>query len=196
MLLLTNGKDDLSSLLRDVEASLDECTDLLEQMTIQVQSMPLTARAPYNAKIRQYRQNTTDSRAKWRRLLDSVDERALFGSRYSDSDPLDAESRDQRRQLLQNQLSIDRLLQRLLDSQRIAMDTENVGSSILNDLRAQREQIVGARDTLMVADGYVDKLISSLKSMSRRITANKFISYGIIGVLILLILLVLASKFW
>lgn len=184
------------SLLREIEGSLDECNDLLEQMSIEVQGMPLNARGPFNQKIRQYRQQASDGKANLRKLLDSQDKNDLFGSRYSDNEPLDANAREQRRQLLQNQLSIDRSLQRLLDSQRIALETENVGSNILNDLRAQREQIVGARDTLQLADGYVDKLIKSLKSMSRRITANKFISYAIIGVLILLILLVLASKFW
>ena len=54
--------------------------------------------------------------------------------------------------------------------------------------------IVNSRNTLL--NTYVDKSIQTLKSMSRRITANKFISYAIIAVLILLILLVLASKFW
>ena len=47
--------------------------------------------------------------------------------------------------------------------------------------------IVNSRNTLL--NTYVDKSIQTLKSMSRRITANKFISYAIIAVLILLILL-------
>ena len=75
------------------------------------------------------------------------------------------------------------------------METENIGSNILNDLRSQREQINGARNTLLQADNYVDRSVQTLKTMGRRLTANKFISYGIIAVLILLIFLVLFSKF-
>lgn len=183
-------------MIREAQVSIDDCTDLLEQMNIEVQGLPLNSRSPFNQKVRQHRQETNDMKANLRRLEDAQDKHDLFGDRYSDQEPADSGSREQRRQLLENQLSIDRSLQRLLDSQRIALETENVGSNILNDLRSQREQITGARDTLQLADGYVDKLIKSLKTMSRRITANKFISYAIIGVLILLILLVLASKFW
>lgn len=175
---------------------MDDCMELLEQMGIQIQGMPLNTRAPFNKKFRLFRQQANDSKLQLRQLLDSQDKVKLFGSKYSDIDPQDPGAREQRRQLLENQLSIDRSLQRLFDSQRIALETETVGSNILNDLRAQREQIVGARDTLQLADGYVDKLIKSLKTMSRRITANKYISYAIIGLLILLILLVLVSKFW
>lgn len=81
------------------------------------------------------------------------------------------------------------------DATRIAVDTEGVGSQIMMDLRSQRETLENARQTLFQADSYVDKSIRTLKTMSRRLVANKFISYAIIAVLILLILLVLFSKF-
>ncbi|GMF03121.1 unnamed protein product [Ambrosiozyma monospora] len=75
------------------------------------------------------------------------------------------------------------------------METEDVGTSILDNLRTQREQIVNARDTLHEADTYVDRSLNTIKTMTRRLATNKMITYSIIAVLILLIFLVLYSKF-
>lgn len=81
------------------------------------------------------------------------------------------------------------------DASRLANETEGIGSQIMMDLRSQRETLENARDTLFQADSYVDKSIKTLKVMSRRLIANKAISYAIIAVLILLIILVIFSKF-
>ncbi|KAF6072384.1 Snare region anchored in the vesicle membrane C-terminus family protein [Candida albicans] len=150
-------------------------------------------KSSYNAKIRNYRTELDTVTVTYNKLLDAQDKVELFGSnRYTDDS---GDSSEQRKQLLSNNSSLERSSQRLHDSQRIAMETENIGSNILNDLRSQREQINGARNTLSQADNYVDRSVQTLKTMGRRLTANKFISYGIIAVLILLIFLVLFSKF-
>lgn len=162
-------------------------------MGIEVQNLPSNQRSTYNTKLRQYKSQLDDCKSNLNKLVDDQDRQDLFGSRYTDEDGV---SSDQRKQLLQNNSSLDRSSQRLKDSQRTALETESIGGNILNDLRSQREQIQGSRNTLATADNYVDKSIKTLKSMSRRLVANKFISYAIIGVLIVLIFLVLASKFW
>lgn len=182
------------SALQAIEHSTDEALEILEQMNIEVQSLPSNQRSSYNAKLRQYRSEVDASKKELGALLDEEDRSQLFGQRYTDEDNGGHDS--QRKQLLSNDAALERTSQRLRDSQAVALETENIGGNILNDLRAQREQIVNSRNTLLTADTYVDKSVQTLKSMSRRITANKFISYAIIAVLILLIFLVLASKFW
>jgi vesicle transport through interaction with t-SNAREs protein 1 len=163
-------------------------------MDLEVQNLPSSQKSLYNTKIRQYKSQVNECKTKLKQLLDDQDKYELFGNRYTDEE---GDAHDgQRKQLLSNNASLERSSERLRDSQRIALETESIGGNILNDLRAQREQISGARNTLLTADGYVDKSIKTLKSMSRRLTANKFISYAIIAVLIILIFLVLASKFW
>lgn len=170
----------------------EEGLEVLDQMGIEVQNLPSNQRSSYNTKLRQYKSQLDECKAKLNQLVDDQDRQELFGSRYTDEGDV---SSDQRKQLLQNNSSLERSSQRLKDSQRTALETEQIGGNILNDLRSQREQIQGSRNTLMTADNYVDKSIKTLKSMSRRLVANKFISYAIIGVLIVLIFLVLASKF-
>lgn len=194
---ILTGPEERKQVLKAVENATDECLELLEQMSIEVQNIPSTERAPYNTKLRQYRAQVDQSKGRLKDFLDDQDRSELFGSRYTDSEAgVDGEGHDaQRKKLLSNNASLERTSERLRDSQRIAIETESVGGNILNDLRAQREQILGSRNTLLAADNYVDRSVKTLKSMSRRLTANKFISYAIIAVLILLILLVLISNF-
>ena len=182
------------TLLKGIELACDEAHEVLDQMGIEIQNLPTLQRLTYNTKLRQYRKDVEDTKLKLDHEVSTQDRHELFGSRYRDLE--DDATDDQRRQLLQNNLSLERLSQRLQDSQRIALQTERIGLGILNDLTYQRDQILGARNTLSQAELYVDRLVSTLKSMGRRLVANKFISYAIIAVLILLIFLVLASKFW
>ncbi|CAN3373104.1 hypothetical protein DIURU_005273 [Diutina rugosa] len=182
------------TLLKGIESACDEAHEVLDQMGIEIQNLPTSQRSTYNTKLRQYRKDVEDTKSKLDHEVSTQDRHELFGSRYRDSE--DDATDDQRRQLLQNNSSLERSSQRLQDSQRIALETERIGSGILNDLTYQRDQISGARNTLSQAESYVDRSVSTLKSMGRRLVANKFISYAIIAVLILLIFLVLASKFW
>ncbi|WPK23410.1 hypothetical protein PUMCH_000649 [Australozyma saopauloensis] len=179
--------------IRAIESATDEALEILDQMNIEVQNVPASSRSTFNTKIRQYRRDVDTIKTKLKGLTDEDSRAQLFGLRYTDEEA--GVHDDQRKQLLSNNASLERSTDRLRESQRIALETENIGGNILNDLRAQREQITNLRNTLLAADLYVDKSILTLKSMTRRITANKFISYAIIGVLILLIFLVLASKF-
>lgn len=178
--------------LQSIEHATDEALEILDQMNLEIQSLPANQRLSYNAKVRKYRSEVEANKQKLKELLDEEDRLELFGSRYTDNE----EEGSQRKQLLSNNASLDRSLQRLRESQRVALETEGIGGNILNDLRAQREQITNARSTLLTADNYVDRSVATLKLMSRRLVANKFISYAIIAVLIILIFLVLASKFW
>ncbi|CEP22124.1 t-SNARE VTI1 AltName: Full=Qb-SNARE VTI1; AltName: Full=Vesicle transport v-SNARE protein VTI1; AltName: Full=VPS10-interacting protein 1 [Cyberlindnera jadinii] len=175
--------------MKAVEKSTDECIEILDQLAIEVQNVQSGARSAYNAKIRSYRSDVDKLKKGLKKLQDDEDRRQLLGSNNYSKD-------QQRSQLLQSNAALERTSERLRESSRIAAETEQIGSNIMLDLRGQREQLQNSRQTLFEADGYVDRSIQTLKSMTRRAAANKIISYAIIAVLILLILLVIASKFW
>ncbi|KAF0274762.1 hypothetical protein FOG51_00394 [Hanseniaspora uvarum] len=84
---------------------------------------------------------------------------------------------------------------RLSNINDIVNDTTLVGNDILMNLKQQRETLENSRQTLYNSNTYIDNSLVTLKSMSRRLIANKYISYCIIVVLILMILLVLYNKF-
>ena len=66
--------------------------------------------------------------------------------------------------------------------------------SILQDLHRQRDTIGHARDSLLGADDAIASARRVLATMSRRVTTNKAIGYGVIGVLVAACLLVLWAK--
>ena len=66
---------------------------------------------------------------------------------------------------------------------------------ILQDLHRQRETISHAHNTLHGADDSIAKARRTLASMSRRVLTNKLILYGIMGLLLAAIVLVVWFKF-
>lgn len=66
--------------------------------------------------------------------------------------------------------------------------------SILSDLQRQRETILHSRDTLGGVDASIGQARQVLASMSRRITQNKVIMWGVIALLAGSIGLVLWAK--
>lgn len=178
-------------LMKLVESAIDDCHDLLDSMALEVQQIATHERASYNAKVRVYKSDLDKIKKELKNLMDDKDRRQLFNGSGVENE----ENFNQRQKLLNTNASIERSSHRLQEATRTALESESVGSSILNNLRIQRDQILNARDTLSEADTYVDRSLKTLKSMTRRMATNKIITYGIIVVLILLILLVLYSKF-
>ena len=83
---------------------------------------------------------------------------------------------------------------RLLNTHRLALESEQSGISTLAELRRQREVIRHTRDTLGEADGYIEKAQRTLRGMARRVATNKVITGGIVVVLVLMIVLILFIK--
>ncbi len=135
------------------------------------------------------------------KLLEDKQRNLLFGDNNNTPDLNESNpdynnlNEEQRQQLLDSHHVLNKTNTRLQDAQRMANDTEQIGSQIMTDLRSQRETLEHSRAHLTQADTYLDKSVRTLRTMSRRLVANKLISYAIIAVLILLILLVLYSKF-
>ncbi|KAE8144935.1 t-SNARE [Aspergillus avenaceus] len=179
------------STIRKGEQLLEEATELLDQMRMEKQNIPSSARSKVNARFRNYSTDLDESKRKLKSLSD--DRKALFGDRYTD-DPQD-EHLEQRQQLLSGTDRLERSSARLQESQRIALETEDIGRNTLADLNQQREQIMHTRNNLHQSEGYVDTSIKTLRGMARRMATNRIITIAIITVLVLLIVAVIYSKF-
>lgn len=178
--------------LQQVEQQQEELSDLLDQLDIEV-NHGLTddgERARYKAQLREWRRIVQNEiREPLRQLIDFRERDELFGDQLQHADGA------QREQLLANHALLARSGDKLRDASRVANETEGIGAQIMLDLRSQRETLENARQTLFEADSYVDRSMRTLRTMSRRLVANKAISYAIIAVLIVLIFLVVFSKF-
>jgi vesicle transport through interaction with t-SNAREs protein 1 len=135
-------------------------------MRIEKQNIPSATRSKVNIRFRNF---STDVDALSRKLKElSSDRKALFGDRYTDDpSPQDAQL-EQRQQLLSGTERLDRSSQRLRESQRIALETEDIGRNTLADLHTQRETIEHTRAGLLESEGYVDRSVKTLRTMARR----------------------------
>uniref|UniRef100_A0A673BYB2 Vesicle transport through interaction with t-SNAREs 1B n=1 Tax=Sphaeramia orbicularis TaxID=375764 RepID=A0A673BYB2_9TELE len=74
-------------------------------------------------------------------------------------------------------------------SQRIAAETENIGTDIIEELGEQREQLDRARNRLVNTGENLSRSRKILRAMSRRIVTNKLL----LGVIILMELAILGA---
>lgn len=155
--------------LRRAEMEVEEAEEVISQMDIEVQGFPQSVRSRYAVQIRGFKQQV-DGLSKeivstlYRKLvaclltLSLSPQKSALSSRKGDgfnaayTDDTDLEAADstaaQRQKLLHGTSLLEDGTRRLEESNRLALETEDVGAGILNDLRSQREQIENSRDTV------------------------------------------------
>ncbi|KAF4546892.1 Protein vesicle transport v-SNARE protein vti1-like protein [Elsinoe fawcettii] len=174
------------------ERALEEAKELLDSMRLEKENLPANQKSKINQKFRNYQHDVDVAKRKLEGL--SSDRSALFGKRYRDN-PTGDDQLEQRQQLLSGTDRLERSSGRLRESQRVALETEDIGRNTLADLSRQRETIEHTRSTLLESEGYTDRSNKTLRGMARRMATNKIITVAIITVLVILIIAVIVSKF-
>ncbi|KAI0070124.1 vesicle transport v-snare protein vti1 [Panus rudis PR-1116 ss-1] len=182
--------------LRRVEMELDEADEMVSQMEIEVQGIPQSIRASYTTRIKSAKSDLQRYK-KLSKDMHSQLARADLLSRpglSSTDEPYGASDASDRTRLLAGTALLEDGSRRLLESQRIALETEEQGADILRSLRGQREQIQNARDTLTRADTSIDRASGTLKKMIRRMYQQRVVTAAIIIILVILIVIILWAK--
>lgn len=180
--------------LRRVEMELDEADEMVSQMEIEIQGIPQSLKPSYQTRIKSSKSELQRCKKLAKDLHAQVSRADLLGSRaFTPTDEPYGPSSDRTR-LLAGTTLLEDGSRRLLDSQRIALETEEQGADILRNLRGQREQIQNSRDTLQRADTSIDRASGTLKKMIRRMYQQRVVIGAIIVVLVLLILIILWAK--
>lgn len=136
------------------------------QMRLEKSNIPATLKSKYNARFRNFEHDFDSAKRKLETYTN--DRSKLFGARYTDNpDGADAQL-EQRQQLLSGTDRLNRSSGRLRESQRIALETEQIGAGTLGDLHQQREQIINTRERLLESESYTDRSIKTLRGMARR----------------------------
>lgn len=190
----TNGEQRKAA-LRRVEMELDEADEMISQMEVEIQSMPQSVRGTYNTRVRTLKTEL----ARWKKSakdlhLQSSRSELFNHSTSGGDDPYADDAANQRTRLLAGTQSLNDSSRRLEDSHRIALETEDVGADILRSLRVQREQIENTRETLQTADRSIDRASGTLKGMIKRMYQQRYVTWAIIAVLVILICLILWFK--
>ncbi|RYN34739.1 hypothetical protein AA0112_g5156 [Alternaria arborescens] len=188
----TNGEPRKAAISR-AERALEEAEELIGQMRLEKSNIPANLKSKYNARFRNFEHDLDSHKRKLETY--TSDKSKLFGNRYTD-DPESGDAQlEQRQQLLSGTDRLNRSSGRLRESQRIALETEQIGAGTLSDLHRQREQITNTRERLLESESYTDRSIKTLRGMARRMATNRIITIAIITVLVLLIIAVIYSKF-
>ncbi|TFK32549.1 vesicle transport v-snare protein vti1 [Crucibulum laeve] len=182
--------------LRKVEIELDEADDIVSQLEVEIQGIPQSIKSQYTSRLKQAKADLT----KYKKLSKDLHSQAArsdllggFRKGTPNSDDPYGEGSDRTRLLVGTETLNDGS-RRLMDSTRIALETEEQGADILRTLRGQREQIENARDTLGRADTHIDKASVTLKGMIRQMYKQRVIIGAISAFFVILIGVILYFK--
>lgn len=96
---------------------------------------------------------------------------------------------DQRQRLLENTERLERTGNRLTQGYRLALETEQMGAQVLQDLHHQRETIQNTRNRLRETNADIGMSSRILNSMWMRGIRDKFVLY-IVGAVFIIVVLV------
>ncbi|XP_075468002.1 vesicle transport through interaction with t-SNAREs homolog 1A isoform X5 [Ascaphus truei] len=146
--------DEKKQMVLNVEKQLEEAKELLEQMDLEVREIPAQSRAMYSSRMRSYKQE--------------------MGKLETDF----------RAHLLDNTERLERSSRRLEAGYQIAVETEQIGQDVLENLSQDREKIQRARERLRETDANLGKSSRVLTGMLRRVIQNRVLVV-ILGIIIL-----------
>ncbi|OWF53325.1 vesicle transport through interaction with t-SNAREs homolog 1A-like [Mizuhopecten yessoensis] len=168
--------------IRQVDKLFDEVSELLEQMELEVKDLPSRDKQKYQTRVKSYKTELGKLQTDTRRAklgIDSSRDELLGDDTH--------ESEDQRKRLLDNTDALDRTSRRLDHGYRIALETEEMGAQVLQDLSGQRQTIQRSRNRLEEMNSGLGKSSRVLSGMMRRIIQNRLMLVIICAILLLVI---------
>uniref|UniRef100_A0A452E1H6 Vesicle transport through interaction with t-SNAREs homolog 1B n=1 Tax=Capra hircus TaxID=9925 RepID=A0A452E1H6_CAPHI len=175
-------------LIRDFDEKQQEANETLAEMEEELRYAPLSFRNPMMSKLRTYRKDL----AKLHREVRSTPLTATPGARgdmkygtYAVENEHMNRLQSQRALLLQGTDSLNRIER----SHRIAAETDQIGSEIVEELGKQRDQLERTKSRLVNTSENLSKSRKILRSMSRKVTTNKLL----LSIVILLELAILGG---
>lgn len=181
--------------LSEVKAGLDDAESLIRKMDMEARSLQPNVKAVLLAKFREYKSDLNNLKSEVKRIsstnLNQAARDDLLESGMVDGHMV---SEDQRGRLLMSTERLNKSSDRVRESRRTILETEELGVSILHDLHQQRQSLLHANNTLHGVDDNVSKSKKVLTAMSKRMSRNKYIIGSVVAVLVLAIILILYFK--
>ncbi|KAL3528423.1 hypothetical protein ACH5RR_007745 [Cinchona calisaya] len=181
--------------ISEVKAGLDDADALIRKMDLEARSLPPSVKASLLAKLREYKTDLNNLKTEVKRISSANSNQAardeLLESGMADAMMVSA---DQRGRLLMSTERLNKSSDRIRESRKVMLETEDLGVSILQDLHQQRQSLLHAHNTLHGVDDNISRSKKILTNMSRRMSRNKWIIGSIIAVLVLAIILFLYFK--
>ncbi|XP_027369140.1 vesicle transport v-SNARE 13-like isoform X4 [Abrus precatorius] len=181
--------------LSDIKADLDDADALIRKMDLEARSLQPSSKASLLAKLREYKTDLNNLKNEVKRVT-SANVNVTARDELLESGRADtfAVSNDQRGRLLMSTERLNQSTDRIKESRKTMLETEDLGVSILQDLHQQRQSLLHAHKTLHGVDDNISKSKKILAAMSRRMSRNKCIVGSLITALVLAIIIILFFK--
>lgn len=181
-------------LVRTFDERQGEAEEVLQGMEEELRSAPSSHRNAMSTKLRLYRRDLGKLQRDMRSSVPSFGSSNLLvegGHRgiYSSENQQSTHLQSQRALLLQGTESLNNATQSIERSKRIANETEQIGTDIIEELGEQREQLDRTRNRLVDTGENLSRSRKILRAMSRRLVTNKLL----LGVIILMELAILGG---
>ncbi|ELU10032.1 hypothetical protein CAPTEDRAFT_152399 [Capitella teleta] len=162
------------SLITNVEKLFEETKELLEQMELEVRELPTASRNKHQTRLKSFQAELTKLEKALRKsriaFCDEVHVRdELLGSEETNR------SQDQRQRLLENTERLERTSKNLDAGYKTCIETEEIGSAILEDLHDQRQTLQRSRDRLRDTNEALGKSSRVLSGMMKRVIQNRIL---------------------
>ncbi|XP_077205857.1 vesicle transport through interaction with t-SNAREs homolog 1A isoform X1 [Paroedura picta] len=179
--------DEKKQMVSNVEKQLEEARELLEQMELEVREIPPQSRGMYSSRMRSYKQEMEKLEADFKRSRIAYSDEVrneLLGDDGNSSEIQLIKLREERAHLLDNTERLERSSRRLEAGYQIAVETEQIGQEMLENLSHDREKIQRARERLRETDANLGKSSRILTGMLRRIIQNRILIV-ILGIIVI-----------
>ncbi|KAG8013123.1 Vesicle transport through interaction with t-SNAREs-like protein 1B [Nibea albiflora] len=166
----------------------------LQGMEVELRSAPSSHRNAMSTKLRMYRRDLGKLEREMKNSAPGFgsSSQSVEGSHhgiYSSQNQHSTHLQSQRALLLQGTESLNNASQSIERSQRIANETEQIGTDIIEELGEQREQLDRTRNRLVNTGENLSRSRKILRAMARRLVTNKLL----LGVIILMELAILGA---
>jgi len=171
--------------ITETEIQLESVKEIYNKMEQIAKNSPRERARKLQTKLRTFEGDLS-------RLQRDLQSASLFSSsgngpsnNFRDSDDFQVKELDHRQKILAGSAKIDESTERLNNAHRIAIETENIGTSVLGEMHGQKRQLEGIRSNLDLVNDNVTKGRKIISSMGRRVVTNKLILAVIICILLL-----------
>ncbi|KAF7806216.1 vesicle transport v-SNARE 13-like isoform X1 [Senna tora] len=190
-----DGAEQKKQKLSEIKAGLDDADTLIRKMDLEARSLQPNIKATLLAKLREYKTDSNNLKNEVKRIS-SANANPAARDELLESGSADAlmVSNDQRGRLLMSTERLNQSTDRIKESRKAMLETEELGVSILQDLHQQRQSLLHAHNTLHGVDDNISKTKKILSSMSKRMNRNKWILGSLITTLVLAVILILYFK--
>ncbi|GJX36878.1 vesicle transport v-SNARE 13-like protein, partial [Tanacetum coccineum] len=136
--------------ISEVQAGIDQAESLIRKMDVEARSLPPNVKAVLLAKLREYKSDLNNLKSEIKRIastnLNQAARDELLESGLADAETVSA---DQRGRLLKATERLNKSSDRVRDSRRTMLETEELGVSLLQDLHQQRQSLLNAHGNVM-----------------------------------------------